>query len=159
LRISHVCKFAIAMLAVALFASPLLYANSTHSGESGRFALITGGFSAYGITDLLPKGELTGKAGVPHPSAAFFGFGESRGVWGSNLAWGAAFESDRNFSHVDFGNPGHHRGTFFPPSSGTGPGAPAASGTPAAVPEPDSALLLVLGLGAAALATFALAKK
>ena len=115
MRISHVCKFAIAMLAVALFASPLLYANSTHSGESGRFALITGGFSAYGITDLLPKGELTGKAGVPHPSAAFFGFGESRGVWGSNLAWGAAFESDRNFSHVDFGNPGHHRGTFFPP--------------------------------------------
>jgi hypothetical protein len=159
LRISNVCTFFGAVLAVALIASPALYANSSHSVESRRFAVITGGFSAYGISDLLPKGEGTGKASFLHPSAAFFGLGDSHDeAWDSNSPRSASFESNRHFSHVDFGK--HRDGITIFPSMGTGlPAALATSDAPTTVPEPDAALLLVLGLGAAAVGIFALAKK
>src|SRR5215831_20170396 len=92
LRMPNVCTLLGAVLAVALVASPALHANSSHSVDSDRFAVITGGFSAYGVSDLLPKGEVTGKVGLSHPSAAFLGFGHSHDeVWDSHSPRSASF--------------------------------------------------------------------
>ena len=147
---------------VTLFSSSALYADSS------RFSMITGGYSAYGLTDLLPKHDGAGKFAPSQPSGAFLGVGSFHNgaagdMWSSNGIKRSERvpDSGQNFSHFNSGSFWEHRYTpIFSNGSGRAHhGGSTSTDIPTSIPEPNSGLLLVLGLGAAAVGVFALAKK